>query len=368
MMQEDLLYKIGITLIPGVGDVNAKKLIAYCGGVEAVFKEKQNALIKIPGIGLSVAESIIKSNVISLAEQEIKFIEQNEVKPLFYLDADYPERLKHCTDNPVMLYFKGNCNLNANKILGVVGTRNATEYGKEICRKIIEDLAPLNVMIVSGLAFGIDVHAHKAALHYGLNTIGVLGHGHDMIYPSLHLAISKKMLDQGGLLTDFRSNSKFMPENFPRRNRIVAGMVDAILVVEAAKKGGALITAEIANSYNRDVFAVPGRVGDMFSEGCNNLIKTNKAVIVTSAKDIMYIMAWQQKENKKAVNVQKQLFLELSEDEKKIVDVLNGEGSVGVDMIGISAGLPVSKTAAVLLNLELMGIIKSLPGKKYQLR
>jgi DNA processing protein len=368
MLQTELLYKIGITLIPGVGDVNAKKLIAYCGGVEAVFKEKQKALVKIPGIGLSMADSVIKSNVLAQAEKEINFIEKNEITPLFYLDKGYPERLKHCNDSPIMLYYKGNCNLNAGKILGIVGTRNATEYGKEICYKIIEDLAPLNVIIVSGLAYGIDVHAHKAALHCGLSTIGVLGHGLDMIYPAAHLSTSRKMIEQGGLLTDFRSGSTFAPENFPKRNRIVAGMVDAVVVIEAAKRGGALITAEIANSYNRDVFAVPGRIGDIYSEGCINLVKTNKAVIMGSAKDIVYIMGWQEKENKKANNVQKQLFVEFSEEEQKVVDVLNSAGTVTVDMISINAGLPVSKTAAVLLNLELNGIIKSLPGKKYQLR
>ena len=368
MLQADLQYKIGITLIPGVGDVNAKKLIAYCGGVEAVFKEKQKALLKIPGIGSSVAESIIKSDVLSHAEKEINFIEKNEVKPLFYLDKEYPERLKHCTDSPVMLYYKGNCDLNSEKIVGIVGTRSATEYGKEVCNKIVEELAPLNVVIISGLAYGIDVHAHKAALKCGLNTVGVLGHGFDMMYPSVHLGISQKMINQGGLLTDYISKSKLAAENFPMRNRIVAGMIDALIVIEASIKGGALITADIANSYNRDVFAVPGRIGDTYSEGCNNLVKQNKAAIITSAKDLIYIMAWEAKENKKATNVQKQLFVELSEDEKKVVEVLNGAGSISVDMISVKAGLRASKSASVLLNLELNGIIKSLPGKKYQLR
>jgi DNA processing protein len=368
MLPSDLQYKIGITIIPGVGDVNAKKLIAYCGGVEAVFNEKQKALEKIPGIGISLAATINKSNVLSQADKEISFIEKNNIKPLFYLDKDYPERLKHCNDSPVMLYYKGNCDLNAEKIVGIVGTRSATEYGKDFCHRLVEELAPLNVVIVSGLAYGIDIHAHKAALKYGLNTIGVLGHGFDMMYPSEHAGTSAKMIKQGGLVTDFRSESKFMPENFPKRNRIVAGMIDALVVIEAAKKGGALITADIANTYNRDVFAVPGRIGDQYSEGCNNLIKQNKAAVITSAKDLIYIMAWEEKENKKTINVQKQLFVEFSDDEKKVVDVLNGAGSLSVDIISVKAGLQASKSAAVLLNLELNGIIKSLPGKKYQLR
>lgn len=367
MEQPDLIYKIGITMIPGIGDVNAKKLIAYCGGAEAVFKEKKKALLKIPGIKQTIAESIIKNDVLSRAEQEIKFIEKNKITPLFFFDNGYPERLKHCNDSPVMLYYKGNADLNEKKIVGVVGTRNATDYGMQVCQKIIDGLVPYDVMIVSGLAYGIDVHAHKMALQCGLNTVGVLGHGLDIIYPSLHKSTAEKMINQGGLLSDFTSETQFIPENFPKRNRIVAGMVDALIVIEAAKKGGALITADIANSYNRDVFAVPGRTTDHYSEGCNNLIKINKAALVNSAKDIIYIMGWEEKREKKASNIQKQLFVELSPEEKKIVDLLNGAGSMSVDMISIKVDFKASKVAAVLLNLEFLGILKCLPGKMYQL-
>ncbi|NTW34420.1 MAG: DNA-protecting protein DprA, partial [Bacteroidetes bacterium] len=237
----DLLYKIGITLIPGVGDVNAKKIIAYCGGADAVFKEKKKALLKIPGVGITLSESIVKNDVLSRAEKEIKFIEKYKITPLFFLDKQYPERLKHCADSPVMLYYKGNADLNVPKVLGVVGTRNATEYGKEICRSIIEGLSDYNVQVVSGLAYGIDVHAHKTALDFGLDTIGVLGHSLDRLYPAVHRTTAEKMITQGGLLTDFISETKFKPENFPKRNRIVAGMCDALIVVEASIKGGALI-------------------------------------------------------------------------------------------------------------------------------
>jgi DNA processing protein len=367
MDHSELVYKIGITLIPGVGDVNAKKIIAYCGGAEAVFKEKKKALIKIPGVGITVAESIVKNNVLSRAEKEIKFLEKQKVTPLFFLDKKYPERLKHCADSPVMLYYKGNADMNIRKVIGVVGSRNATDYGKKVCNKMIEELAPLGVMVISGLAYGIDIHAHKAALQSGLNTIGVLGHGLDRIYPAIHEPTAEKMIDQGGLLTDFMSDTKFMPENFPKRNRIVAGLIDALIVIEAAKEGGALITAEIANGYNRDVFAVPGRVGDRYSEGCNNLIKLNKAALVNSGKDIIYFMGWEEKKRKKTENIQKQLFVELSEDEKKVVDLLNGTESISVDMISIKINLQASKVAAILLNLEFMGIIKCLPGKMYKI-
>jgi len=363
----DLLYKIGITLIPGIGDINAKKIIAYCGGVEAVFKEKKKALLKIPGVGLTLADSIVKHNVLSRAEKEITFINKYKITPLFFLDKGYPERLKHCADSPVMLYFKGNSDLNSHKIIGVVGTRNATDYGKKICREIIEHLALYGVLIVSGLAYGIDIHAHRAALNFGLSTVGVLGHGFDRLYPAAHKITAEKMLKQGGLITEFISNTMFIPENFPKRNRIVAGMVDAVLVIEAAKEGGALITADIANGYNRDVFAVPGRIGDHFSEGCNNFIKTNKAALIGSAGDIIYFMGWKEQKDKKSENIQKQLFTELSEDEKKIVDILNGAGSMSVDMISINVNMQTSKVAAILINLEFLGIIKCLPGKIYKL-
>ncbi|MFH0865155.1 MAG: DNA-processing protein DprA [Bacteroidota bacterium] len=366
-MDQQLLYKIGITLIPGIGDVTAKKLIAYCGGVEAVFNEKVKGLLKVPGIGQTLAETIVNSKVLDHAEKEIKFIEKYQITPLFFLDTDYPERLKHAEDGPVMLYYKGTGNLNVPKVVAVVGTRRATDYGKKICRSLVEGLAPLNVMVVSGLAYGIDVCAHRAALDMGLATVGVIGHSLDMLYPQTHRATAEKMIKNGGLLTDFSSGSKFIPENFPKRNRIVAGLCDAVIVVEAAKEGGALITADIANSYNRDVFAFPGRVGDHYSEGCNNFIKTNRAALIQSVSDLIYIMGWEEKKEKKKQNIQKQLFIDLSPEEKSLIEFLGKEGTVSVDVIGMNVNLPASKVAAVLLNLEFLGIIRCMPGKIYQL-
>jgi DNA processing protein len=364
-MTDQLLHKIGLTLIPGVGDVLGKKLVAYCGGPEAVFLEKRKSLEKIPGIGSQTLINILNHKVLSRAEEEISFIEKNKIKPLFYLDKDYPKRLQHCADSPMLLYNLGNADLNQHRIVGIVGTRSATEYGKKICEQVIEGLTSDNVMIVSGLAYGIDSCAHRSALKCGLPTIGVLAHGLDRIYPNSNRGMAERMLENGGLLTEFMSNTIPDRENFPRRNRIVAGMIDALVVVESAKRGGALITADIANSYNRDVFAFPGRIGDLYSEGCNYFIRTNRAVLIESADDIRYIMRWDALKGIK--NVQKKLFRDFSEDEEKILQVFGQEKESTIDEIMIKSQLPVSKIAGCLLALEFDGIISALPGKRYKL-
>jgi DNA processing protein len=363
---EDLIYKLAITLIPGVGSVNGKSLVAYCGGVKAVFMEKKRALLKIPGIGEQTINAIANHNVFGRAEEELAFIEKNKIAPLFYLDKEYPIRLKQCHDSPLMLYYKGTSELNAPKVVAMVGTRKATEYGRDMCRKIIEGLVEQNVLIVSGLAYGIDTWSHKAALDNKLETIGVLGHGLDRIYPYANRALAEKMTESGGLLCEYMSNTMPDRENFPMRNRIIAGISDAVIVVEAGASGGALITAEIANSYNRDVFAVPGRLGDPHSEGCNKLIKINKAALIQSAKDISYLLNWNdEKENKKSV--QRQLFLDLSPDEELIVSTLREKGDMEIDTLLLETLLMPAKAASVLLNLEFEGVIRCLPGKVYRL-
>jgi DNA processing protein len=361
-----LLYQIGLTLLPGVGDVLGKKLVAYCGGVEGVFKQKKSALEKVPGIGQKLVNAILSQNVLVRAEEEIKFIEDNNIIPLFYLEKKYPARLKNCVDAPIMLYLKGNVDLNTQKVISVVGTRKATDYGKTICEKIVRDLKAQNVLVVSGLAYGIDTCAHKASLDNNLKTVAVLGHGLDRIYPFLNKSLSEKIVAQGGLLTEFLSNSTPDRENFPKRNRIIAGMADGTLVVEAARSGGALITANIANSYNRDVFSVPGRIGDTYSEGCNHLIKTNQAHLVQSAADISYIMGWQ-RANEVKPKIQRELFIELTPEEEKITDVLRMEDSMGIDDICLKTEMPTSKVAATLLNLEFQGLVRALPGKVFKL-
>jgi DNA processing protein len=363
---EDLIYKLALTLIPGVGSVNGKSLVAYCGGVKAVFMEKKRALLKIPGIGEQTINAIANHNVFGRAEEELSFIEKNKIVPLFYLDKEYPIRLKHCHDSPLMLYYKGTSDLNAPKVIAMVGTRKATEYGRDICRKIIEGLVEQNVLIVSGLAYGIDTWSHKAALDNKLDTVGVLGHGLDRIYPFANRALAEKMTGSGGLLCEYMSNTMPDRENFPMRNRIIAGISDAVIVVEAGASGGALITAEIANSYNRDVFAVPGRLGDPHSEGCNKLIKINKAALIQSAKDISYLLNWNDEKDQKKV-VQRQLFLDLSPDEELIVNTLREKGDMEIDTLLLETMLMPAKAASVLLNLEFEGVIRCLPGKVYRL-
>lgn len=365
-IDEELKFRIALTLLEGVGSVTARSLVSYCGSVEAVFREKKKNLEKIPGIGPATAEKIIRHNTFNRAERELTFIEQHGIVPLFYLDKDFPSRLKQCSDAPVMLYYKGRADLNHHRMIAIVGTRNASDYGKQITELITAELKEYDVIIVSGLAYGIDITAHKTALKNDMPTIGVLGHGLDRIYPALHKHTAEKMTEQGGLLTEFMTGTKPDKENFPQRNRIVAGMCDAVLVVEAAKTGGALITAEIANSYNRDVFAIPGRTSDTYSAGCNYFIKSNKAALVESASDIAAMMQWNIEKQQPAKPKQRQLFIEMNAEEKLMLDLLMQNGKSHIDFITSSASLPVSKIAATLLSLEFKGAIKSLPGKMYE--
>ncbi len=366
-MDELRISQIAITSIPNIGDVTAKKLIAYCGSATQVFKEKKQALEKIPGVGGLVINALNsgKKEAFLIAESELKQAEHNNHKIYFYLDEDYPQRLFHCEDGPVILYAKGNTNFNVDRVVSIVGTRNPTDYGKSFCEQLLEDLAPYQPLIISGLAYGIDGVAHKAALKHKLSTIGVLAHGLDQLYPTQHKALSEKMLENGGLISDFKVGTKPDRENFPKRNRIVAGLSDLTMVVESSKKGGSLITAHIANNYNRDVFAVPGKLSDKQSEGCNNLIKTNKAALIESVKDIEYIMGWQAEAIAKPV--QTQMFVALTPEQKVLTALLAKTGQLTIDQIALNAQFTMSHTAALLLELEFSGIIKLLPGKVYRL-
>lgn len=367
-MNNQLLHNIAITCLPNIGAITAKKLIAYCGSAEKVFSEKKTALEKIPGIGKMNVQHIFSNKKVALemAEKELKFIEKNKIVPFFFLDEAYPKRLTHCEDSPIVLYTKGNINLNAEKVISVVGTRNATDYGKEFCEKLIADLTPHQPLIVSGLAFGIDICAHKVAMQHQLPTVAALAHGLDRIYPNQHGIIAKQMQENGGIISEFKHKTNPDRENFPKRNRIVAGIADLTIVVESSKKGGSLITADLANQYNRDVFALPGRLNDEYSEGCNWLIKTNKAALIQSAKDIEYIMGWQATTDKKIAS-QTKLFVELSDEEKTIANVLSATDKMAIDNIALKAEFPMSKTAALLLSLEFNGVVKSYPGKMYKL-
>ena len=366
MSEVSLTYKIALGLIPYVGDISAKKLISYFGSVEALFSASYGNIIKIPGIGPTLAQNICNRSYLKTAEKEAEYVTKHDIKTFFYLDADYPYRLKQCEDSPVVFFFKGNADLNANKLLSVVGTRNATQKGKELCNKIIENLSERHsdLIIVSGLAYGIDVEAHKAALANNLQTIGIFGHGLKTVYPSAHASIAKKMIENGGLLTDFLSDEKPERTNFIKRNRIIAGLSDATLVMESGIKGGALVTADIANSYNRDVFAIPGRPEDKWSAGCNNLIKTNKAALVESADDIEFFLNWKPEKNKKPV--QKSLFAELDDNEKTIFELIAKEGEMTIDAICRSLEIPVHKLSSQLLQMEFKGALKCYPGNIYK--
>lgn len=364
-MESQKLYEIALTLVNGIGDVTGKKLVAYCGGAAAVFCEKKKALTQIPGITDIFVRNIMSKDVLLRAEEELLFVEKNRIKPLFYLDAQYPKRLQHCHDGPMMLYYKGEADLNVEKIVGVVGTRNISDYGRYVTEMIVEDLSADNVLIISGLAYGVDAMAHKTALKYDLATVGVLGHGLQTVYPAENRKLSIKMLEKGGVLTEFISGTKPERDNFPRRNRIVAGMVDCLLIIESAMKGGAMITAELANSYDREVFAVPGRVGDIYSEGCNHLIKINKANLLTNAADLRYVMRWDV--DTKVVPKQMRLFRDFSDEEKKVIDAFKNNNIVHLDDIIINTELSPSKLASVLLSLEFDGVLTALPGKRYQI-
>ena len=360
------LHKIALTFIKSIGPVNAKNLLAYCGSAEAVFSATKNQLLQIPGIGEKTVEAILNTDALKRAAEELKFIEKHGIEVLFFTDENYPKRLKNCFDSPILLYFKGKADLNHSRIISVVGTRNATDYGKTLCKQLCEVLAPYNVLIVSGLAYGIDVTTHKECIANDIPTVGVLGHGLDRLYPQIHKPVSQKMVLNGGLLSEFPTLTNPDRQNFPQRNRIIAGIADATIVVEASIKGGALITAEIANSYNKDVYAFPGRTNDAFSEGCNFLIKTNRAGLINNANDLIYYLGWDDEVKEKKKQAQTTLQLNLTANEQKVVDALQS-GQLSIDELCISLAIQQSKLAIVILTLEMQGIIVSLPGKVYKL-
>lgn len=364
MCFDEYAGRIALTMIPGIGPVISKKLVLHCGSAEAVFREKKKMLELIPGIGKITARLVTDRDCKQKAEEELKRIGKAGIQMLYFTEANYPSRLKHCYDSPPLLYYKGTADLNAKRIVSVIGTRNITDYGTQLCEKLISDLVKYDVIVVSGLAYGVDICAHRASLEKGLNTVGVLAHGLDEIYPRMHAGTAKKMLEQGGLLTDFPCNTNPDRENFPQRNRIVAGLSDAVIVVESGERGGSMITAEFAMNYNRDVFAFPGRVGDPASAGCHNMIKRNKAALIESAEDVAYAMGWEKPEAHVPVQKTIQIF---SGDEEKVVSTMRGMGNVHIDEICLMTELPAGKTSAILLNLEFAGVVKSLPGKMFRL-
>lgn len=368
MNYPEQVYIIGLSMIPGIGSITARKLINSVGSAEAVFLEKKSAIRKIPGIGEFVAARITENRLLNNAEEEIRFIEKNNIKAVCFRDREYPDKLNQCPDGPVIIYVKGNVDFNTGKFISIVGTRTPTSYGINITKKLVGDFAQRNhkPVIVSGLAYGIDICAHKAALNNNFQTVAVLGHGMKYIYPVVHSSFSQKITEHGALVTDFPSYEKPERNNFIKRNRIIAGLSDATLIIESGVKGGALITADLADSYDRDVFAVPGRVGDTYSAGTNLLIKKNRASLAESCEDIEYMMGWGSKGQN--ASIQPELFNELPEDEQILLNLIAKEEKIEFDQLCIRTGIPVNKLSAYLLNLEFGGLIETAPGNIYTLR
>lgn len=365
MKDQDLLYILALQHVPNIGDIIAKRLISHCGTPEAVLKENKHRLLKISGIGSTVISDLHNPQHLKAAEEELEFISSNNIQVAYFEEAGYPSKLKHCIDAPIILFSRGNINESDNPIISIVGTRQITTSGIAFCENLVEVLKPYNPIIVSGFAYGTDITAHKAAVKNELQTIGCLAHGLNQIYPKVHKKYMPDVERNGGFITDFWSSDTFNRNNFLKRNRIIAGLSEATIVIESAEKGGSLVTADIAFSYNRDVFAVPGRTTDSQSVGCNNLIKYQKAHMLTNPLDLPYMLRWKLEEEAKPV-VQKQLFVELNSEEKIIYNYLKDNDKQQLDVIALECSLPIFRVSSTLLDMELKGVIRPLPGKLFE--
>jgi len=363
-MQAPDNLKIALALLEKVGPVTAKKLVAFAGGLEKVFSLTKKELLKIPGISNTLALKISEQDVLKDADLHAKWCVNNGVKVISFWDDDYPQRLRHCDDGPVVLFCRGNGDLNPEKTLAIVGTRNITRYGRDFIEQFTEELRPFNVQIISGLAYGVDIEAHRQAIRFGMSTLAVLGNGPDKLYPAAHRATAEEMLPKGAVLTEFLPGTPPDKENFPTRNRIVAGMADATLVIESDVKGGSIITANLAHSYNREVFALPGRVDDKYSAGCNKLIFEQKAAILRSATDMAIYMNWDL--NEKKAPVQASLFLDFNPEEQAVMNYLRDKGKCPIDKISLENALTMPRCSSLLLELEFKGAVRSLPGKVFE--
>ena len=366
MLCDDLPFLISLTRVPGIGAVHARILLNHFGRAEKVFQAPIHSLEMIEGIGKIRARSIKSFRNFPESEKEVLFIQRYGIRALSVQDDDYPQRLASLYDAPALLFYKGNAQLNTKHILSIVGTRRHSDYGKNMTEKLISGLASYEVTIVSGLAFGIDAIAHKMALKQGIPTLAVLAHGLASMYPPEHKQLSKEILNQGGLLTEYISHTKADKHHFPVRNRIVAGISDCTLVMETAVKGGSMITADLANGYHKDVFAIPGRATDFKSAGCNWLIRNNQATLLESVQDLARMMGWEEKKSKSKTS-QGELFSKLNEVERRILELLKEREQVHIDVIHSTSGFPASRIAGALLELEIKDLITSLPGKIYRL-
>ena len=365
MNTTELHYTLALQHASNIGDINAKKLIAHCGSAENIFKEKKSNLQKINGIGSLITKNLFDAENLIEAEKELNYILKHNIKHSYFKDNDFPERLKHCVDGPILFFYEGNIDFSNLRCISIVGTRKLTSYGRSICNELVADLKPFNPIIVSGFAYGTDICAHKAAVKNELQTIAIMANGLNKTYPQAHIKYKKDILLNGGFVSEFWHNEQPLRENFLKRNRIIAGLSEATIIIESAEKGGSLVTADIANSYSRDVFAVPGRVTDTYSKGNNNLIKNNNAAILTSSDDLVKMLNWELK-SEKSKPIQKQLFVELTEEEQPIVDFLQKEGKQLLDIISLNCKIPIQSTASILFNLEMKGVVKPLPGKLFE--
>ncbi len=369
MYANNLKYALALNFLKGVGAINAKKLISYTGSFEDIFKLSKKDLSRIDGVGSVLANNLNNQfndqKLWRKVDEELEFVVKHNIQYYIYKSKEYPFRLSQCEDAPLVLFSRGNINLNKQKILSIVGTRNITDYGKLVCENLIQEFANEDILIVSGLAYGVDTWAHKLSVKNNLQTVGVLAHGLDRIYPATNKKLAQDMMINGGVITEFPSNTNPDRENFPKRNRIIAGIADATLVIESASKGGSLITADIANSYSRDVFAIPGRITDDKSAGCNYLIRTQQAHAISSGEELLELMNW--KEEKQSKPQQSKLFVEYSVDEQKIADCFTSKGPIHIESLFQQTGFNNAKASMVLLQMEMKGMIKSLPGKLYQL-
>ncbi len=366
MKEKELLYLLALQKVKGIGAINAKKLIAHLGSAEAVFTTKKSELANINGIGSASIRDLHSHKNILSAEKELDYILKKKLRFTSFLNANYPEKLKHCIDSPLLLFFDGNIHFDKRPIISIVGTRKMTHYGRNFIKTLISDIKEYNPIIVSGFAYGVDITAHREAIKNKLQTIAILANGLDTMYPKTHKKYVNQVLENGGFYSEYWHDEEPLREYFLQRNRIIAGISEATIIVESADKGGSLVTAGIANSYSRDVFAVPGRTTDTFSQGCNNLIRTNRAALLNSAQDLVYLLNWDQKEKPKK-QIQTQLFIDLKGDDKIVYEYLMQSGKSLLDNISLACKIPIYKISSVLVNLELQGLVRPLPGKTFEI-
>lgn len=366
-MKDQLLYQIALTKIPNVGVKTAKTLISYCGSIEGVFHQKKRKLLKIPGIGEKTVGSICSADPEELAIPDLNYIENNQVKTLFFLDDDYPQRLKYLDDAPLLLFYKGSANWNHLRTAAIVGTRKPNDYGRSICRRLIEEITPFDIQVISGLAYGIDGIVHGSCISQNIENIGVMGTGIDVIYPSTHKQLASQIMQMGALITEYPIRMRADKENFPRRNRIIAGLADVTVLIQSAKKGGSMITAAFANGYHRDVVAFPGNCTHLLAAGGNYLIKHNLAHLIESAVDLASLMGWEKDQSTPKIS-QGSLFQDLDPEELDVLNLLKEDDTVHIDKIQCLLSIPPSALASILLQLEFKGIISSLPGKRYRIK